>query len=113
MIRDERRASQPAEWLPARAVLLCEPNIETLFGILETNSANFLAPFSLQQAQAEHRAFRREMESAGVQVVDLREALMGDGSEADAARLRAWAAESVHYDMDKSISPADCDLLCR
>jgi len=111
MIRGDMRASQPAEWLPARTVLLCEPNIETLFGILETNSANFLAPFSLQQAQAEHRAFRREMESAGVQVIDVREALMGDGSAAGAARLRAWAAASVRYDVDESISPADRDLL--
>ena len=108
--RDERQASQLAEWLPAKTVLLCEPNIETLFGILETNSANFLSPFSLKQAQAEHRAFRRALEAAGVQVMDVREALMGNG-DASIARLRAWAVECVRYEMDAALSPDDCDLL--
>ena len=109
---DERRAAQPAEWLAAKTVLLCEPNIETLFGILETNSANFLSPFSLKRAQAEHRAFRRALESAGVQVVDVREALVGDGDAASVARLRAWAAESVRYEVDATLSPGDRALLC-
>jgi arginine deiminase len=111
MINDKERFSQPAEWLTAKTVLLCEPNIETLFGILETNSANFLSPFSLKQAQAEHRAFRRAMESAGVQVIDVREALMGDGSIQGNARLRAWAASSVCYEIDRAIATGDRDLL--
>jgi len=111
MINDKERFSQPAEWLAAKTVLLCEPNIETLFGILETNSVNFLSPFSLKLAQVEHRAFRRAMESAGVQVIDVREALMGDGSTQGNARLRAWATSSVHYEIDGAIAPGDRDLL--
>jgi arginine deiminase len=110
-LRDKERISQPAEWLPAKTVLLCEPNMETLFGILETNSVNFLSPFSLKQAQAEHRAFRRAMESAGVQVIDVREALAGSGSPESLGRLQTWATTSVCYDIDESVSPGDRDLL--
>lgn len=111
MSDNELRAFQSAEWLPARAVLVCEPNIETLFGILETHSANFLSPFSLKQAQAEHRAFRRAIESSGVKVIDVREALMGSGDADSLSRLRAWAAESVCYQMDDALLPDDRDFL--
>src|SRR5262245_9872231 len=66
---------QVAEWLPAKVVLLCAPNIETLFAILQTDSANFLYPFSLARARAEHVAYRRALQDAGAQVVELRDAL--------------------------------------
>lgn len=68
---------QAAEWLPAKVVLLCAPNIETLFAILQTDSANFLYPFSLARARAEHVAYRRALQDAGAQVIELRDALAG------------------------------------
>lgn len=92
---------------------MCEPNIETLFAVLETNSANLLRPFSLDQARQEHRAFRRAIEAAGARVIDLREALTwrtDDDPEA-LARLREWALFSIRYEFAREISEEDRDLL--
>jgi arginine deiminase len=90
-------AAQPAEWLPATTILLCEPGIETLFAVLETDAANFLHPFNLLKGRTEHRRFRDLLQSRGAQVIDLREALThGTGSDRD--RLRRWAREALTYE---------------
>jgi arginine deiminase len=80
--------------------LVCEPGTETLFDLLQPNAANFLHPFSLAQAQAEHRAFRQQLEEHGVRVIDLRQALLnGVGANDEArARLQAWARQSIQLD---------------
>lgn len=96
---------QRAEWEPARVVLLCEPNIETLFALLQIDAANFLRPFSLGGAREEHRRFRAALEARGVMVLDLRAALAGS-AEADPAarrRLETWAAAAVTYRFDDAI----------
>ena len=95
--------SQPAEWLPARVVLMCEPRIETLFSILQTDSTNFLFPFSLAKGQEEHRAYRATLEVRGIRVIDYREAL----ATAARARLQHWARKAVVFDFDASLSPDD------
>ncbi|MCL6509213.1 MAG: hypothetical protein K6U78_00850 [Anaerolineae bacterium] len=92
--------SQPAEWLPARIVLMCEPGIETLFSILHTDAANFLFPFSLTRGREEHRAYRRALETHGAQVIDLRELL----TQADRARLVQWAHQAVTFDFDAQLT---------
>lgn len=108
------QARQWAEWDTARFVLLCEPRFETLFALLETDSANFLRPFSLEQAQREHRAFRQCLEAKGVTVMDAREALsygISQGPSPEAlARLQNWALQSVCYDTS-ALSAADAPLL--
>ncbi|RDD53146.1 MAG: hypothetical protein BA066_05975 [Candidatus Korarchaeota archaeon NZ13-K] len=108
------RASQPAEWERARVVLLCQPAIETLFAILETNSANFLYPFDLKKAIEEHRNFRRKLEEFGAEVYDLREMLIRrcvhDVDEGNVRRLREFALKSVRYAF-QGISEEDRDLL--
>jgi arginine deiminase len=98
------RAIQFAQWQKAQVVLLCRPGIETLCGILETNSANFCRPFSLEKASAEHDHFRRVIESRGARVIDVREALlygtvdgMSSVSSANLERLRHEALKSVRY----------------
>src|SRR6188474_1996485 len=83
--------SQPAEWLPARVVLMCEPSIETLFAILQKDSANFLAPFSLAKACEEHRHYRATLEANGVTVIDVREALTTPVAQ---PHLRDWARQA-------------------
>lgn len=106
------RPTQPYEWGKARVVLLCRPDIETLFGILETNSANFLEPFDLAEARWEHTRFRRALERNGATVIDLREALTfgciaENGEPIDGgnlARLRERALASVRYEYDDAIS---------
>jgi arginine deiminase len=90
---------QPAEWLPARVALLCEPAIETLFSILHTGAANFLRPFSLAKAREEHRAYRHLLENHGVRVLELRTLLAG----ADRARLVKWARQAVALDFDPEL----------
>lgn len=96
--------SQPAEWLPAKVVMLCEPRTETLYSILQTDSSNFLNPFSLAQAREEHRNYRRVLEERGVLVLDIREALR-EGGRAGLARLRAWAREAITLAFEPAISP--------
>ena len=105
-------AAQPAEWLPAQTVLLCEPGIETLFAVLETDAANFLRPFNLLKGRSEHRRFRDLLRSRGAEVIDLREALThGTGSdEAALARLRRWAHEALTYEAPAA-SPIETTLL--
>ncbi|MDI3317608.1 MAG: arginine deiminase family protein [Bacillota bacterium] len=106
---------QAAEWQTARVVLLCEPDVETLFGILETHSANFLHPFDLVRAKAEHRRFREELEARGARVIDLRQALTcGCIDQADEPvpgekldRLRRAADAALTYDFDAAIGPDD------
>lgn len=98
--------SQPAEWLPARVVMLCEPRLETLYSILQTDSSNFLNPFSLAQAQEEHRHYRRVLEERGVLVFDIREALR-EGGSAGLRNLRAWAREAITLAVDPAISQKD------
>lgn len=106
------RASQPAEWDRARVVLLCQPSLETLFAILETNSANFLYPFDLRKAIEEHRNYRRKLEEFGAKVYDLREMLVYkcDENEENLKRLRDFALKSVKYEF-KGISEDDRELL--
>ncbi|HHY94143.1 MAG TPA: hypothetical protein GX513_03905 [Firmicutes bacterium] len=107
--------TQPHEWGRARVVLLCQPDIETLFGILETNSANFLNPFDLAKARIEHARFRKALERAGATVIDLREALtfgcVGENGQVvegeNLARLRERAYGSLLYDYDAAITPAE------
>lgn len=108
------RASQPAEWGRAEVVLLCQPALETLFAILETNSANFLYPFDLKKAVEEHRNYRRKLEEFGAKVYDLREMLVhkcveGVGEE-NLRRLRDFAFKSVKYAF-RGISEEDEDFL--
>jgi arginine deiminase len=111
------KPSQPAEWEKARVVLLCQPSIETLFAILETNSANFLFPFDLRKAIEEHRNFRRKLEEFGVKVYDLREMLISGCSdsplEENIKKLREFALNSVKYSFDKSISAEDREFLLK
>lgn len=92
---------QPAEWQPARLVLTCRPGVETLFALLETQSANFLHPFSLQDAQTEHDAFTAALTARGITVLDLRAALAWDAEQDTQARARleGWAAECVQLDL--------------
>jgi arginine deiminase len=92
--------SQPAEWLPARVVLMCEPNIETLFAILQKDSANFLAPFSLAKAREEHRHYRATLEANGVTVIDVREALKA----APPADLQRWARAAIQIVFDEALT---------
>lgn len=98
---------QAAEWLPARVVLMCEPNIETLFAILQTDSANFLAPFSLARAREEHRRYRATLEASGVTVIDVREAL----ATAPPASLQHWARQAIQLGFDEALSSAEMDEL--
>lgn len=97
------KPSQPAEWLPARVVLMFEPGLETLFSVLQTESSNFLFPFSLKAGAEEHRAYRRMLEASGVTVIDIREAL----SSATHAKLVQWARQAVQLQPDEAISSDD------
>lgn len=101
--------SQAAEWLPARTVLLCAPGAETLFALLDTQTANFQRPFPLERARAEHRAYRATLEAHGVEVIDLREALIRhcDRDTPALDRLRGWARQSVSFDFDPQIPEAE------
>ncbi len=101
--------SQPAEWLPARVVLMCEPGIETLFAILQPGAANFLFPFSLAQGREEHRAYRRALENHGVHVIDYREAL----AQATRSRLTQWAREAVTFEYDAALTNDERDDAAR
>ena len=106
------RVSQPAEWDKARVVLLCQPSLETLFAILETNSANFLYPFDLKKAIEEHRNYRRKLEEFGAKVYDLREMLVHECviAEEKLRRLRDFSLKSVKY-VFQGISEEDRELL--
>ena len=95
--------TQPAEWLPARVVLMCEPRIETLFSILQTDSTNFLFPFSLAKGQEEHRAYRAVLEAHGIRVIDYREALVS----AQQKLLQRWARSAVTFDLATTLTPQD------
>ncbi|GAB4543448.1 MAG: hypothetical protein Kow0063_36620 [Anaerolineae bacterium] len=111
------QSGQKAEWDAARLVLLCEPGFETLLALLETNSANFLRPFSLEQARREHRAFRQLLEARGVSVIDARAALARSGddiapSSEALARLKNWALQSVCYD-SSALADEDAQLLAQ
>jgi arginine deiminase len=94
---------------------MCEPRLETLFSILQTDSTNFLYPFSLAQGREEHRAYRRLLEAHGVQVIDFREALIatpfvrgGEGGGVEhRARLQAWARAAVTFDFDSDLTAED------
>lgn len=107
--------TQTSEWGRAEVVLLAQPGLETLFGILETNSANFLYPFDLKKARDEHSAFRKLLENFGTTVIDIREALiMGtineDGSPLEGPKLdslRKLAETSVSYLYDEALSLED------
>ncbi|PJF48348.1 MAG: hypothetical protein CUN48_04065 [Candidatus Thermofonsia Clade 3 bacterium] len=101
--------AQPAEWLPARVVLMCEPGIETLFAILQPGAANFLFPFSLAQGREEHRAYRRALEGHGVRVIDYREAL----AQATRSRLTQWAREAVTFEYDAALTADERDEAAR
>jgi arginine deiminase len=112
---ENRKCGQAAEWLPARVVLMCEPRIETLFSILQTDSTNFLFPFSLAQGREEHRAYRQLLESHGVQVIDFREALIsgsppqrgGGEGESQHERLQKWAHAAVSFDFHEELTAED------
>jgi arginine deiminase len=98
-----RTATQRAEWDDARLVLVCRPSIETLFAVLNTDAANFLHPFDLGDARAEHDAFRRAMEERGVEVVDVR-AVLASG---DPERLRDAASRALRYEPDAGIGAGE------
>ncbi len=95
--------TQAAEWLPARVVLLCEPNIETLFGLLQTHSNNFPFPYALSAGRAEHKNYRRTLEANGVQVLDIRETL----ALAPRDSLEQWATQAVKIVPDTNMSEQD------
>jgi len=95
---------QAAEWLPARVVLMCEPNIETLFAILQKDSANFLAPFSLAKAREEHRHYRATLEANGVTVIDVREALTSPAAQ---PHLCIWARQAITLVFDEALTPEE------
>jgi arginine deiminase len=109
---DSIDATQAAEWLPADVVLLCEPNIETLFAMLERQSANFLRPFSLHKAKSDHRRYRETIERQGAKVIDLREALV-QGAEDERSpareRLKDWARGAVRHMFADDMAIADRD----
>jgi len=98
-----QQATQPSEWEEARVVLVCRPSVETLFGVLNTDAANFLRPFDLDQARVEHDGFRQAMEERGVRVFDLREVLTGGDLDA----LRDAASASLRYELDSMIGDED------
>ncbi len=95
--------SQAAEWLPAKLVLLCEPNIETVFGMLQPAANNFAFPYALSAGRAEHQAFRRELEASGARVIDIREAL----ALAPRASLEHWAKQAVTIRTDPAMPQND------
>ena len=102
-------AVQYAQFQKAQVVLLCRPSIETLFGILETNSANFIRPFSLEKARKEHDVFRTAIESRGNRVIDVREAFINGTAEEDfnkdnLERLRNAAFKSVNYIINEAVA---------
>lgn len=113
-------ARQAAEWERAKVVLLAEPNFETLFGLLETNSANFLYPFDLKKAREEHRVFRKSLERFGAKVIDLREALVsgclkeGEALEGkNLEKLREFAGKGLRYEFSEEVSKEDRELLLK
>jgi arginine deiminase len=95
--------AQPAEWLPAKVVLLCEPNVETLFGMLQPAANNFAFPYALSIGRAEHQAYRRELEASGVRVIDIREAL----AQAPRPALERWAQQAVTIRTDPAMPQND------
>lgn len=102
---DERTVAARAEWAPAKSALLCEPNVETLFGLLAPESASVLRPFSLAGARREHVMLRDALQRNGVEVLDLREALMA-GCEVDGRRLerlRERARACVDYEFEQNV----------
>ncbi len=111
--------TQPTEWNNAEVVLLSQPRFETLFGVLETNSANFIRPFSLKKAIKEHQNYREHLEKNNVKTIDLREAMMHgtiDKSESiiesnNLDRLRERAKESLSYNFSDEISSSDKKIL--
>lgn len=108
-LRPGTRVGQRAEWLTPRLVLLCEPSMETLLGMLGASSSNYLHPFSLAGAQAEHRQFRGALQSIGTKVLDLREALATNSEEDPQARgrLEQWARASTSYDFGDALVEND------
>ncbi len=111
--------TQSSEWEKVEIVLLARPGLETLFGILETNSANFLYPFDLKKAGDEHSAFRRLLESFGATVIDIREALTAGTTGEDSSSLegraleslRALAERSLSYLYDEALATEDREML--
>lgn len=103
--------SQAAEWGRARVALVCEPGIEALFDLLQPNAANFLRPFSLARAQVEHRTFRRQLEALGVQVIDLRQALLVVIGRLRLEKRRSQMDE-MHLDTYFAVLGPDLCLLC-
>lgn len=93
------RLGQTAEWVPARLVLVCEPAIEALFGVVETDPAGFACPFSIPRAALEHRTLRRRLEAAGARVVDVREVL----AHGDTEVLREAARRAFACDLDERV----------
>ena len=102
---DSFKARQAAEWQEARTVLLCEPRLEAALGLLVASAQNFPRPFGLEAAQAEHRRFRKALQSHGAVVVDLREALTANSREADRAReaLQNTTLKNIEFDFDDGI----------
>ena len=101
--------SQRAEWLPLQVAIVCEPSIETLFALIETQSSNFLRPFSLEKGVEEHRAFRERLEQSGAKVYDLKELLtLGCDTPGPALeRLKTWAKSAVRHVFDPRLSIDD------
>lgn len=83
--------------------------METLLGMLGASSSNYLHPFSLAGAQAEHRQFRGALQSIGTKVIDLREALAANSEDDPASRkrLEQWARASTSYDFGNALSEGD------
>ena len=57
-----------AEWLPAKTILMHTPGDEVFFGVVHPAAALFEKPFSLSQAQQEHRKYIELLEQGGATV---------------------------------------------
>ncbi len=92
---------QWAEWNRASLVLLAEPSMATLFGSLTPSAVNFTSSFSLRKAQKEHQSFREELESRGIEVIEVRELLSSLKEEDELEELLRTASKSLEYYQDQ------------
>jgi arginine deiminase len=95
--------------------MLCEPRTETMLGLLAISGQNFPRPFGLEDAQAEHRRFRTALESRGIRVLDLREALTLSFRASDKVREIIWnkVAQTIDFRFDDGIDDGSRERVVR
>lgn len=99
---------QDCEWGKARIVLMHEPGIETLFGVLNPHSSNFLRGFSIEKALVEHRNYRREIEKNGVKVFDILELLtLEESLDKEYKEFRKYIEEVLEVRFTRDIKEED------